>query len=58
MYNVRIWYRGLTPIEYLKCDDFSLQSSDNIVVVTVGKTDHIIPLFNVNDVEVTEIVDI
>jgi hypothetical protein len=54
LYNIKIWYLGMSYCkEHHDCDKFKWYS-DRLITFTAGNAEHIVPLYNVDDVEVTE----
>jgi hypothetical protein len=54
MYNIKVWYNNMSYVkEYSSCNEFCWQS-DRMVILTIEKIKHFIPLYNVDDVEIIE----
>ncbi len=54
LYNIKIWYLGMSYCkEHHGCSNFKW-NSDRIITFMVSNVEHIVPLYNVDDVEVIE----
>jgi hypothetical protein len=55
MINVKIWYLGMSYCkEHFNCSEFRWRS-DKMISFIVGNTEHLVPFYNVDDVELTEV---